>query len=124
VEVQLQLESGVELEVDEDGLRRALSNLVLNALQAMPEGGFLHVETAVEGEQGVVRIRDTGVGIPDDIIDHLFEPFVTSGRQGGTGLGLAIVQKVVHDHQGAVEVGKPEGGGTIFTLRLPLRRQA
>jgi len=124
VEVGLQLESGVELEVDEDGLRRALSNLVTNALQAMPEGGLLHVETALEGDEAVVRIRDTGVGIPDDIADRLFEPFVTSGRRGGTGLGLAIAQKVAHDHRGAIEVGKPEGGGTVFTLKLSLRRHA
>ena len=54
------------------------------------------------------------------IADSLFEPFITSGKQGGTGLGLAVVQKVVLDHDGTIEVTKPEGGGTAFTIRLPL----
>ena len=122
VRVEMQLESGVELEVDEDGLRRALRNLVTNSLEAMPDGGTLRVESACEGDVVVLRVSDTGGGIPEEIADRLFEPFVTCGKRGGTGLGLAVVQKVVDDHEGSVEVSKAEGGGTAFCLRLPLRR--
>ena len=118
--IEMDLESGVELDVDEAALRRALRNLVTNSLEAMPDGGQLRIDTAREGDEVVVRVVDSGVGIPDDIANTLFEPFVTSAKPGGTGLGLAIVQKAVHDHGGDVEVSKPEGGGTAFALRMPI----
>lgn len=120
VDVELHLEADVELELDEDALRRALANLVQNALEAMPEGGSLRVETARDELAAWLRISDNGAGIPDEIAGRLFEPFVTSGKPGGTGLGLAIVHKVILDHGGSIEVAKPEGGGSAFTLRLPL----
>ncbi len=120
VEVELRLESGVELELDEDALRRALVNLVSNALEAMPAGGLLRVETARDELAAWLRVSDNGPGIPEEISERLFEPFVTSGKPGGTGLGLAIVHKVILDHSGTIEVTKPEGGGSAFTLRLPL----
>ena len=120
IRVDMQLGSGVELEVDTPALLRALRNLTANSLEAMPDGGTLRVETAREGDEVVIRISDTGVGIPDEVADRLFEPFVTSGKRRGTGLGLAIVQKVIDDHDGTIEVSKPQGAGTAFTLRLPL----
>ena len=106
-----------------DGLQRALRNLATNALEAMPDGGTLLIETTRDpGNErfAIVRVADTGSGIPDEIADRLFEPFVTCGKRGGTGLGLAIVRKLVDDHDGSIEVSKAEGGGTAFTLRLPL----
>jgi signal transduction histidine kinase len=120
VELELDLASGARVLVDEDGLRRALRNLVQNALDAMPDGGALRVSTACEEGAALVCVADTGVGIPEEIRDRIFEPFVTARKKGGTGLGLAIVKKVVDDHGGTIAATKPEGGGTAFLLRLPL----
>jgi signal transduction histidine kinase len=120
VEVVTDLSSGVRMPIDEDRLRRALQNLFVNALEAMPEGGVLRVASVTEPDAVSLWITDTGVGIPDEIIDSLFEPFVTAGKARGTGLGLAIVKKVVEDHGGTIAVDKPEGGGTCFRLRFPL----
>ena len=63
---------------------------------------------------------DDGPGIPAEIVDRLFEPFVTAGKPHGSGLGLAVVRKVVDDHSGTVTASKAEGGGAAFELRLPL----
>jgi signal transduction histidine kinase len=116
----MQLAAGVELDLDEDGLRRALQYLVADVLEAMPDGGHLRVATSVDGDAVVIALTDSGRGIPDEIAEKIFEPLVTQGKRGGSGLGLAVVQKFAHDHGGAVEVGKHEGGGASFTLRLPL----
>lgn len=120
VELRLDLASGVRMPIDEDRLRRALLNLAHNAIEAMPEGGRLEVSTVLEGDAAVVTVRDTGEGIPDAIVDRLFEPFVTSGKRNGSGLGLAIAKKVVEEHGGRIELVKPEGGGTAFELHLPI----
>ena len=121
VALEMDRRAGADLPVDEEGLRRALRNLATNAIEAMPEGGKLRVESFCEGDDVVLRVTDSGVGIPDEIADRLFEPFVTAGKPKGTGLGLAVVQKVVHDHQGIIELSKPDGGGSAFTMRLPFR---
>jgi signal transduction histidine kinase len=120
VEVVQELASGVRLPVDEDRLRRALLNLCFNALEAMPEGGTLRVVTTRSEGSVTISVVDSGSGIPSEIRDSVFDPFVTSGKPRGTGLGLAIVKKVVEDHGGHVELGKPEGGGTAFHLHLSL----
>ncbi len=120
VELELDHASDARVLLDEDGLRRALRNLVQNALEAMPEGGALRVSTAREEGAALVQVADTGVGVPEEIRERIFEPFVTARKKGGTGLGLAIVKKVVDDHGGTIVVSKPEGGGTAFVLRLPL----
>jgi signal transduction histidine kinase len=117
---------------DGDRLQQVLLNLVLNAVQAMPDGGLLAVETAAETrqrpglelapEQTFVRvdITDSGVGIPADRKDKIFEPFYTSKeRQGGTGLGLAVCAGIVKEHDGWIEVEDAEGGGTVFRVHLP-----
>lgn len=124
VEVELDLSSGIALELDEDQLRRGLRNLAQNSLDAMPEGGVLKVQTRRVGNAARVSVVDTGTGIPGEICDRVFEPFVSSGKPGGSGLGLAIVRKVVDDLGGEIEVGKPEGGGTAVHLVLPIPRAA
>ena len=118
---------------DGDRLQQVLLNLLLNAVQAMPEGGALTVETAavtrqrpgleLAPEQTFVRIdvSDTGVGIPPDRRDKIFEPFYTSKEgQGGTGLGLAVCAGIVKEHDGWIEVDAgAEGTGTVFRVHLP-----
>ena len=130
VSVDFDLASHVELRLDSDAISRALRNLTNNALEAMPDGGILRVETRHEGQEAVVRVSDTGCGIPDEIIGSVFEPFVTSNKPGGSGLGLAIVRKLIQDHDGSISVDK-EGGsadgersGTTFVIRFPLPLRA
>jgi signal transduction histidine kinase len=117
---------------DADRLQQVLINLLLNAVQAMPDGGTLSVQTklvkrtrpGLEGnaEQNFVRfsIKDTGVGIPAEIKDKIFDPFYTTKEgQGGTGLGLAVVSGIVKEHDGWIDVEDSDGGGTIFRVHLP-----
>ena len=117
---------------DSDRLQQVLINLLLNAVQAMPDGGSLLVETAatrrtrpgLEGgtEQDFVSIAvtDSGIGIPAEIKDRIFDPFYTTKEgQGGTGLGLAVVSGIVKEHDGWIDVDAPEAGGTVFRVFLP-----
>jgi signal transduction histidine kinase len=124
IQLELDLEARVSLPLDPDAFQRALRNLVQNACEAMPEGGLLRVATRREGAHARIEVVDNGPGIPPEIADRLFEPFVTAGKHGGSGLGLAVVRKIVDDHGGEVSAGKPEGGGTAITIRLPLAPNA
>jgi signal transduction histidine kinase len=124
------IEPVLELEVDElpvpaDPLQlsRALRNLVLNAMDAMPEGGRLRIRTQ-RLEDGVrIQVADSGQGLTDEECARLFTPYYTTKRHG-TGLGLAIVQSVVADHQGRISVTGQPGQGSTFTIDLPARREA
>ncbi|NVB76952.1 MAG: HAMP domain-containing protein [Kofleriaceae bacterium] len=117
---------------DPDRLQQVLINLLLNAVQAMPDGGSLAVETrlltrtrpGLEGsaEQAFVTfsVRDTGKGVPDDIRDKIFDPFYTTKEgTGGTGLGLAVCSGIVKEHDGWIDLESNEGGGTVFRVYLP-----
>jgi signal transduction histidine kinase len=118
------------MEGDADLLHRILYNLVLNAVQSAR--GPISVTVSVRPAEGAdvphgsdhlehaarLQVRDTGPGIPPDIRQRLFEPFV-SGRPGGSGLGLAIVQRAVEAHRGLVFVDSAPAAGTTFTILLP-----
>ena len=108
---------------DRDQLRQVFWNLLLNAVQAMREGGTLAIETQRAPESVEVTVRDTGPGIPANILPRLFEPFVTS-KSGGTGLGLAIVRRIIEDHGGRITVSAQDGEGTCFMLSLADARAA
>jgi two-component system nitrogen regulation sensor histidine kinase NtrY len=103
---------------DPDLLYRALSNLVLNAIEAMPEGGTLTLRTRYETNAASIEISDTGKGISEEECSRLFTPYYTSKAQG-TGLGLAIVQSIVSDHGGRISVRSQQGRGTTFIIDLP-----
>src|SRR6185503_3226969 len=118
---------------DKDRLQQVLINLLLNAVQAMPEGGKLRVETkslhrtrpgldsAPEQTFVELAVTDTGVGIPADIKDKIFDPFYTTKEgQGGTGLGLAVVSGIVKEHDGWIDVEDAKPGGTVFRVFLPV----
>jgi signal transduction histidine kinase len=107
-----------EISVDPDLLHRALQNLVLNAIDAMPEGGELTLRTANLGDRIEVSVSDTGSGLTSEECGRLFTPYYTT-KQHGTGLGLAIVQSVVSDHGGKISVESAKEKGTTFRIELP-----
>ena len=109
---------GTQIQADSDQLRRALGNLVLNALDAMPEGGMLLVRTTLHDAGVRLEVSDSGQGLTEEECQRLFTPYYTT-KQHGTGLGLAIVQSVVSDHHGKISVSSAPAGGTTFTIDLP-----
>jgi signal transduction histidine kinase len=106
-----------EVPADPEQLRRALRNLVLNALDAMPQGGTLSIRTARHDGKVAVEVSDTGEGLTPEECDRLFTPYYTT-KQHGTGLGLAIVQSVVSDHKGTISVQSEPNKGTTFRIEL------
>jgi nitrogen fixation/metabolism regulation signal transduction histidine kinase len=113
-----------EIEFDPDQIEQALLNIVLNSIQAMPEGGKLSVATVydIKSDFMEIRISDTGVGIPAEDFEKVFEPFYTT-KEKGTGLGLAISSRIVEEHDGFLEVSSKQGNGTEFTIKLPVKKQ-
>ena len=106
------------LMVDPELLHRALSNLVLNAKDAMPEGGTVTISARAKGDAVELRVADTGQGLTPEECERLFTPYYTT-KQHGTGLGLAIVQSVVADHAGTIAVESGNGRGATFVITLP-----
>lgn len=104
--------------VDPKLLGQALHRILLNAEEAMPDGGTLTVSTAWDQERAVISIRDTGAGVPAAEIDRIFEPFF-SRKMRGLGLGLAISRTLVDAHGGSLSVVSPDEGGTEFVIVLP-----
>jgi PAS domain S-box-containing protein len=100
-------------------LREALTNLVFNAIDALPHGGSIRLEAVQREQSVVVSVADTGVGIPESAMQHVFEPFFTTKGERGTGLGLAIVYGIVERHAGALTISSPPGQGTTVTITLP-----
>jgi signal transduction histidine kinase len=98
---------------------RVLCNLIKNAREAMPHGGILTIGTELVGNQVVLRIEDTGIGIPRELLPKIFEPFVTHGKPHGTGLGMAIAKSVLTAHNGTISVESAQGRGTTVEIRLP-----
>ena len=106
--------------IDQDKIRRALDNIVINATEVLKSGGTIAITCRREGDNVVIGISDTGPGIPADIRDLIFRPFATFGKEKGSGLGLAMAKKAVEDHGGVISVESAPGMGTTFTIRLPI----
>jgi PAS domain S-box-containing protein len=104
---------------DEGQLSQVFLNLVINALQAMPSGGALSVVTQAQNGCAEVSVKDTGEGIPRDVLPHVFDPYFTT-RPGGVGLGLVIAHRIVEGHHGTIDVVSEAGKGATMTVRLPL----
>jgi signal transduction histidine kinase len=111
------------MEIDRTLLRQAILNLVKNGLEALSRGGALTLTTRLEGEQVVIAVSDTGAGISPEIGERLFEQFFTTKPQG-TGLGLSITKQITDEHGGEIGWANRPGGGTTFTIRLPIKRVA
>jgi signal transduction histidine kinase len=127
----------VEVEADAGQIRQVLLNLLLNALEASPEGKLVTIRMCAEpttvssrGTNGasappewmIFQIADRGCGLPVEIGERIFEPFVST-KDGGTGLGLPICKRIVDDHGGDIWAENRDGGGAVFTIRLPVASQ-
>jgi signal transduction histidine kinase len=106
------------LMVDPELMHRAISNLVLNAKDALPEGGTVAISARNHEDKVEIRVSDTGQGLTPEECERLFTPYYTT-KQHGTGLGLAIVQSVVADHEGTIAVESGNGQGATFVITLP-----
>ena len=112
-----------QIKVDAQQLHQALMNVILNSLEAMTHGGELKICTEYDRRDKMIKIDivDTGVGIPEENLPRLFEPFFSTKPEGkGTGLGLPIVYEIIDEHNGSIEVESSLGKGTIFTIKLPI----
>jgi signal transduction histidine kinase len=116
-------EAPMLLDADPELLHRALSNLVLNAMDAMPLGGTLTLSARPNGETVEIRVADTGEGITPEECERLFTPYYTT-KEHGTGLGLAIVQSVIADHHGTIAVESRPGAGVTFVINMPRAQEA
>ncbi len=126
--IQVQTEIAEDLPVisaDSNQLSQILMNLLLNAAQAMPDGGRITISARkIKFEDNIeIAVADNGVGIPADILPHVFEPFFTTKRNKGTGLGLSISQSYAHSHGGDIRIESLPGRGTTVRLTLPMRQQ-
>ena len=120
IEVRTAFDGGSEGFFDPGGLERVFYNLLLNACEAgPPESLRVDVTTRRTAEGLAIEVADNGRGIPEEIRDHLFQPFVTAGKDNGIGLGLAVVQKIVHDHGGQIHVQRTGKEGTVLRIWLP-----
>ena len=107
--------------VADNDLRVVVVDRVQNAFHAMPQGGRLTIQTQKQEGIIIIRIGDTGVGIPDEVLAHIFDPFFSrrSDNQRGMGLGLTITHTLVTQHQGRIEVERRLSGGTVFSVIFP-----
>ncbi|MEW6601475.1 MAG: ATP-binding protein [Nitrospirota bacterium] len=121
INVSVNAAGPVSVNADKVLLRQALTNLFLNAVEAMPEGGSLEIEVSGRHGKAEIIIRDTGSGIPEGVIQKIFLPFYTT-KQEGIGLGLALVQKIIVSHGGSIEVNSKIGEGSVFRIALPADR--
>ena len=108
-----------KVRIDIHQIQQVLINLMLNALQAMKEGGTLTVRTFLKDGDGVgIEVRDTGIGVPRSHLKKIFDPFFTT-KSEGTGLGLSISLKILENHGAAIDVVSEEGKGSNFTIHFP-----
>jgi signal transduction histidine kinase len=120
VQIQIQIPDCIELPLKRSRMERVFFNLIANALEAMPAGGKLRILGRKAGNWALIEVEDTGPGIPLEIRDRLFEPFVTAGKQGGFGLGLALSRQTLLNHGG--DIWTEPAAGARFIIRLPLSR--
>jgi len=118
IQLEIDCPEQLGLRADRDMLRRAILNLVLNALDAMPSGGLLTITVCPSAAGVDIEVGDSGPGIADELLERLFEPFFTT-KSSGTGLGLAIVERIAQAHGGQVAAVNGAEGGAAFTLSIP-----
>jgi signal transduction histidine kinase len=113
----------VKLPINPHRLTRVFHNLIVNAVEAMPEGGRIRLRFDVADAEVTTEVADTGPGIPAEIADRLFEAFATHGKPRGTGLGLSSAKRIIQEHEGAIAARNPPEGGAAFAFTLPRARK-
>jgi signal transduction histidine kinase len=109
----------VTITVDPDLLKQAVLNIVVNAIDAMPDGGKLKFWSGARGDQAEIRISDTGSGIPSAVRDQIYNLYFTT-KEKGSGIGLSMTFRIVQLHDGTIELDSDAAAGTTFSLRLPM----
>jgi signal transduction histidine kinase len=122
IELERNLTSDVHVSIDNSKMKRVLDNLIRNSVEAMTGCGLIWVSTKADDEWATIEIRDNGCGIPDEIMQNLYSPFVTS-KKNGTGLGLSFSKRIVDAHKGDIKIESETGVGTNITIRLPISSQ-
>jgi signal transduction histidine kinase len=112
-----------KLLIDPELIKTCIFNSILNAFQAMPEGGDLTVSIGVSNGKATIVIQDTGVGVPKELLPRLFDPFFST-KSTGLGLGLAMTKRVVEEHGGKVDFQSTEGKGSTISISLPIRNES
>jgi len=102
-----------------DLLKQAVFNIVVNAIEAMRDGGTLRFEALLKGDDAEIRISDTGPGIPADVKEKIYDLYFTT-KTGGSGIGLAMTYRIVQLHDGTIDFESEPGRGTTFALRFPV----
>ena len=125
IELEETVRDAVEITADKSKLMQVVYNVIDNAIKYTPRAGSVHVDMARAGKRAVIRISDTGIGIPEEDQKHIFDRFyrvdkARSRETGGTGLGLSIVKQIVMLHNGTISVNSEVGKGSTFTIELPL----
>jgi signal transduction histidine kinase len=120
VTVRVDVPDGIELPLERARMERVFLNLIDNSLGAMPMGGTLSITARTEASSVMVRVQDTGPGIPSQIRARLFQPFVSAGKKNGIGLGLAFSHQTVLDHGGKLWADPDARRGACFVIQLPL----
>ena len=120
IEVEKNFQYRGKLIMDSDRMAQVVYNLATNARDAMPEGGNFVVNTRRIKDRVELRFSDTGPGVPDEVLERIFEPFFSFGKRQGAGLGLAIAQRIIEEHGGTILVESKEGKGAEFIVTLPL----
>ncbi|NUO83821.1 ATP-binding protein, partial [candidate division KSB1 bacterium] len=120
IEVEYEIkEKSLQVKFDPVQLRRALLNMIRNAIDAMPKGGKLRIVIERADGNAIIHIQDNGVGISQEQLERIFDPFFTT-KDFGTGLGLAVVQQIIDEHRGQISCHSRVGQGTTFSIYLPL----
>lgn len=120
IDVQFEPTLAVTVLGDGSELREVLTNLIMNSIDALPEGGKIEIDYGIEGKSCYICVTDTGTGIPAELKESIFEPFFTTKGEHGTGLGLHLVQNILLDHGGSIQVESEVGSGTCMKIILPL----
>ncbi|MDX6710495.1 MAG: hypothetical protein QOH96_1511 [Blastocatellia bacterium] len=123
-DINLSFGEGGRVMASPSELREVFTNIIINALDAMPDGGQLSVKSRLEGVQVRITISDTGQGMPETVRKHIFEPFFSTKGHAGTGLGLAVSYGIIERHSGSINVDSTSGMGSTFTICLPLTNRA
>ena len=120
--ISCDIPSAIAIPGDSRRLRQVFWNLLINAAQAIPEGGTITISAAsgagIDADEVAIRILDSGMGIDAEHLEHIFDPFFTT-KPAGTGLGLAIAYRIIEDHNGTIDVKSERGKGTAVVIRLP-----